>query len=79
MQLHRFTKTPERLLALCNARLALRKRDRKIASIKKQLESLTSEKGIALESKVQGEIHSVIVWENAETESLPNSNFKRIF
>ena len=64
-------KTPERLLALRNAKLTLRKRDRKITSITKRLESLTLEKGITLESEVQGEIQSVIVRENSEMEALP--------
>ena len=72
-------KTPERLLALRNAKLTLKKRDRKITSITIRLESLTSEKGIALESEVQGEIQSVIVRENSEMEALPNSDFRRIF
>ena len=72
-------KTPERLLALRNAKLTLKKWDRKITSITKRLESLTSEKGIALESEVQGEIQSVIVRENSEMEDLPNSDFRRIF
>ena len=77
--LYRFMKTPEKLSALRNARLTLRKRDRKIAHIKKQLESLTLERGVAVESEVQVEIQGVIDRENSEMESLPRSDFRRIF
>ena len=55
-------KTPERLLAL---RMTLRKRNHKITFITKRLEPLTSQKGIAIESEVQGKIQSVIVRENS--------------
>ena len=72
-------KTPDRLSALRNARLTLRKRDRKIAYIKKRLESLTLERGVAVESDVQAEIQGVIARERVEMESLPNSDFRRIF
>ena len=72
-------KTPGRLLALRNAKLTLRKWYCKIASITKRLESLTLEKGIALESEVQGEIQSMTVRENSKMEALPNSDFRRIF
>ena len=51
--LYRFMKTPDRLSALRNARDTIRKRDRKIAKIKVRLESLTSKRGIAVESDVR--------------------------
>ena len=51
--LYRFMKTPDRLSALRNARDTIRKRDRKIAKIKVRLKSLTSKRGIAVESDVR--------------------------
>ena len=57
----------------------LRKRDRKIAQIKKRLESLTSRKGVAVASDVQEEIGQVIERSGTEMESLPTSDFRRIF
>lgn len=72
-------RTPERLSALRSARQTLRNRDRKIARIKKQLESLTSRRGVAVESHVNEEIKQVIERERSEMESLPESDFRRIF
>lgn len=72
-------KTPERLSALRNARQTLRNRDRKVARVKKQLESLTSQRGVAVESHVNEEIKQVIERESLEMESLPESDFRRIF
>ena len=69
---------PERLVSLSNARETLRKRNRKIAQIKKQLESLTSRKGVAVASDVQ-EIGQVIEMSGTEMESLPTSDFRIIF
>ena len=69
--------TPDRLSALRNARDTIRKRDRKIAKIKVQLESLTSKRGIAVESDVQEEIDQVIQRETSVMEPLPD--FRRIF
>ena len=66
-------------MSLRNARETLRKRDRKIAQIKKQLESLTSRKGVAVASDVQEEIGQVIERSGTEMESLPTSDFRRIF
>ena len=79
MYVYRFMKTPERLSALRNARQTLRNRDRKIARVKKRLESATTQNGIAVESHVQEEIEHVIERESSEMESLPNSDFRRIF
>ena len=72
-------KTLERLLALRNARQTLRNRDRKIARVKKRLDSLTSERGVALESHVHDEIEQVIERESSEMGSLPDSDFRKIF
>ena len=77
--LYRFMKTPDRLSALRNARDTIRKRNRKIAMIKVRLESLTSQRGIAVESDIQEEIDQVIHRETPAMESLPASDFKRIF
>ena len=72
-------KTPERLSALRNARQTLRNRDRKIARMKKRLESLTSEGGVSVGTEVQEEIEEVIEKQTPEIESLPGSDFRRIF
>ena len=72
-------RTPERLSALRNARQTLRNCDRKIARVKKQLELLTSQKGVAVESHVSEEIKQVIERESSEMESLPECDFRRIF
>jgi hypothetical protein len=75
----RYMRTPERLSALRNARQTLRNRDRKIARVKKQLELLTAQRGVAVESHVSEEIKQVIERETSEMESLPESDFRRIF
>ena len=72
-------KTPERLSSLRRARDTLRKRDRKIANIKKQLESFTLQGGITVESNVQEEIEEGIKQGNEDVKSLPDSDFRRIF
>lgn len=72
-------KTSEKLASLRNAKEILQKRDRKIAQIKKQLESLTSQEGEAVASDVQEEIGQVIERSGMEMQSLPTSNFRRIF
>ena len=72
-------KTPERLSALRRARQTLRNLDRKVARIKKRLESLTSEGGVAVEEEVQDEIEAVIERQTSVMESLPGSDFRRIF
>ena len=72
-------KTPERLTSLRHARETLRKRDRKITQIRKQLESLTLQGGVAVASNVQEEIVEGIERGNVEVESLPASDFRRIF
>ena len=75
----RFMKTPDKLSALRNARNTIRKHDRKIEKIKVRLESLTSTRGIAVESNVQEEITQIIQRESPVMESLPAFDFRRIF
>ena len=72
-------KTPERLSALRAARKTLRMRDQKIARIKQILESLTSEKGVEIDQEVHEEITEVIKDKNEEIQSLPASDFRRVF
>ena len=72
-------KTPEKIAVLRKARETLRKRDRKIAHMKRRLELLTQDRGIAVETDVQNEIQEVIQRENSEIESLPDSDFRKIF
>ena len=67
-------KTPERLSSLRHAQKTLRKRNRKITRIKKQLESLTSQGGVAVASDVQEEIVQGIERGNIEVENLPASD-----
>lgn len=67
---YRYMRTPERLSTLRNARQTLRNRDRKIACVKKQLELMTSERGVAVESHVNEEIKQVIEKEKAQRWSL---------
>lgn len=52
--------------------------DRKIACINKQVEALTSQKGVAVASDVQEEIAQGIETGSMEVESLPTSDFRRI-
>jgi hypothetical protein len=47
--------------------------------VKKQLELLTAQKGVAVESHVSEEIKQVMERETSEMESLPESDFRRIF
>ena len=72
-------KTPERLSALRKARQTLRNRDRRLARVTKKLEVLTSECGVEVEKEVQEEIQGVIDNHGSEMESLPGSDFRRIF
>ena len=48
-------KTPERLTALCKARETLRMRDQKLARMKKQLETVSLEKNINVDTQLQEE------------------------
>ncbi len=75
----RYMRTPERLTALKVAKHTLRIRDQKITSMKKKLDSLTSQKGVAVDNYVQKELEDVICDKKSEIESLPISDFRRIF
>ena len=70
--------TPERL-SLRAAKKTLCMRDQKIARMKLRLESLTSEKGVEVDQDVQEEITEVIRDKNEEMQSLPISDFRRVF
>ena len=75
----RFMKTPDRIAALRKARKTLKLRDQKIARMRNKLEELTSEKGIEVDSDVQDELESVIKEKRSYIESLPVTDFRRIF
>ena len=72
-------KTPERLTALCKAKETLRMRDQRLARMKKQLETVSLEKGITVDTQLQEEIEGVISERNSEIQSLPSSDFMKIF
>ena len=72
-------KTPERLNTLKNAKKILRLRDQKIARLKKKLDSLTSQVGVAVDDEVQKEIEGVISNQKSLIEELLASDFKRVF
>lgn len=72
-------KTPERVSALRIARQTLRKRDQKISRMKARLELLTSSKGVEVSPEQLQEIQEVIVEKKSEIESLPTTDFRRIF
>lgn len=55
------------------------KRDQKIAQMQKQFESLTSQRGVRVTSDVQEKIGQMIKACSKEIESLPASNFRKIF
>ena len=74
-----FMKTPERLSALRAAKKTLRMRDQKIARMKQRLESLTLEKGVEVDQEVYEEITEVVKDKNEEIQSLPESDFRRVF
>ena len=77
--LYRFMKTPERLASLRQARETLRKRDRKITQLKKKLELLTSQGGVAIAGDAHEEIMQGIEVGNREVACLPVSDFRRVF
>ncbi len=80
--LSRFMNTPERLSALRVAKQTLRIRDQKITRMKKRLESITLVKGIqvdSLDSDVSEEIEKVVEDRSLEMNTLPKSDFRRIF
>ena len=72
-------RTPERLSALRVARQTLRMRDQKIARMTQRLESMTSVKGVEVDCDVCGEIEKVIEERSSEMETLPKSDFRRVF
>lgn len=72
-------KTPERLNALRTAKKNLRIRDQKIVRMRQQLESVTSVKGIQVDSELMKEMEEVINSKSSEMEQLTKSDFKRIF
>ena len=72
-------KTPERLTALKVAKQTLRIRDQRIARMKKKLDLLTSQKGVAVDIEVQKEIEETISNKKSEIEALPTSDFRRVF
>jgi hypothetical protein len=58
--LKRFMKTPERLIAMRSVKKRLRVKEQKLSRMKKRLESMTLEKGVAVGVHVQEEIDQVI-------------------
>ena len=72
-------KTPERLFALRSAKQTLRLRDQKLARMKSRLESITSVKGVEIDPESSQQIEAVIAERRSEMESLPTTDFKRIF
>jgi hypothetical protein len=57
---YRFMKTPERLIAMRSVKKRLRVKEQKLSRMKKRLESMTLEKGVAVGVHVQEEIDQVI-------------------
>ena len=72
-------KTPEQLFALRSAKQTLRLRDQKLARMKSRLESITSVKGVEIDPESSQQIEAVIAEWRSEMESLPTTDFKRIF
>lgn len=72
-------KTPERISALRKARRTLRNRDLRLARMKKKLDAFTSEVGVQLEEQTQKEIELVVSEHASEMETLPLSDFQRVF
>jgi hypothetical protein len=58
--LNKFMKTPERLIAMRSVKKRLRVKEQKLSRMKKRLESMTLEKGVAVGVHVQEEIDQVI-------------------
>ena len=72
-------KSTERILALRNARKIIRNRDKKLATLKRRLEMLTSQSGVELGSDMENEMFDIINTHHPEIESLPMSDFRRVF
>ena len=72
-------KSPDRIAALRNARKVIKNRDRKISKMKLHLDRLTSNKGVELGSDMQEEILSIIQEHHPKIETLPMSDFRRVF
>ena len=53
--------------------------DQKIARMKQRLESLTLEKGVEVDQEVHEEITEVVKHKSEEIQSLPESDFRRVF
>lgn len=77
--IYRYLKTPDRLAALRTAKQTLRLRDQKLSRMKSRLQSLTSSNGVVLEPEVLEEVGSVIKERGSEIESLPTTDFRKIF
>lgn len=57
----------------------LRMRDQKLARMKARLELLTSSKGVEVSPEAFQEIEEVVMERMSEIESLPTTDFRRIF
>ena len=57
----------------------LRMRDQKLARMKERLRSLMLEKGVEVDQEVHEELPDMIKDKNEEIQSLPASDFRRIF
>lgn len=75
----RYMKSPDRISALRNARRVIKNRDRKLERMKRRLDALTTTGGIELGSEVEEEMAAIIQKHHPEIESLPMSDFRRIF
>ena len=79
MHVCRYMKTPDRVSILQRAKQTLRNRDRRLARMMKRLELDTSTCGVLVDVEVKNEIEDVISKHGSEMESLPKSDFCRIF
>ena len=72
-------KTSESISALRNARRVIRNRDRKLARMKQRLDALIAKGGVELGSDMEEEMASIVKSHHPDIESLPMSDFRRVF
>ena len=76
---NRFMNNTDRISALRNARKVIKNRDRKLAKMRLRLDVLTSSGGIQLGNDIQEDIADIVQAHHPEIESLPMSDFRRVF
>ena len=72
-------KKSDSISALRKVRRVIRNRDRKLARMKQQLDTMILKDGVVLKSDVEEELSSIMKLHHPDIESLPKSDFRHVF